>query len=109
VGKWFVFDKARGQIVSEEEKEGRPKKGLEDWEMLQPRDEKPLRIPYWLIVSVAGLFITAVLLTFPFFGEREGYERSWFDSGLLVGVGYGVVILIAIYFLLRRSKKSKDK
>ena len=88
--------------------EDRPNKGLEDWEMLQQREEKPLRVPFWLIGVIVALLVGSVLLSFPFFGVREGYERPWFESGLLVGVGYGVVILGVIYYFLRRKNKTED-
>jgi len=86
--------------------EDRPKRGLEDWEMLQNKEEPPLRIPYWSIILVVGLFIGAVLLSFPFMGVRSGFERPWFDWGLLVGVGYGVFALVVIYLFMRNRKKS---
>ena len=71
--------------------------------MLQQKEEKPLRVPFWLVGLVIALLAGSVLLSFPFFGVREGYERPWLESGLLVGVGYGVVILAFIYFFLRRK------
>ena len=49
----------------------RPKRGLEDWEMLQNKEEPPLRIPLWSIVLVVGLFIGAILLSFPFMGKKR--------------------------------------
>jgi len=91
------------------EKEHRPKKGLEDWEMLQQREEPPLKIPYWFVILVGGLILVAVFLSFPLMGERAGYERPWLDWGLLVGVGYGVVALIAIYFIMRKKKKESKE
>lgn len=88
--------------------EDRPKRGLEDWEMLQQREEPPLNIPYWLIAVVAALFIGAVLLSFPFLGVREGYERPWLDWGLAVGIGYGLVALLIIYLFMRKSARAKS-
>lgn len=87
----------------------RPKRGLEDWEMLQQREEKPLKIPYWVIILVIGLLIGSVLLSFPIAGVREGYERPWINSGLFVGLGYGAVSLIVIYFILRKRKKKSTE
>lgn len=90
--------------------EFRPRKGLEDWEMLQQREEPPLKVPYWFFILVGGLLVFSILLTFPFMGVREGYERPWLDWGLLVGAGYGVISLIAIYFFMKKRKtKSEDK
>lgn len=87
--------------------EDRPKRGLEDWEMLQQREEPPLKIPYWFIALVAALFIGGVVLSFPFLGVREGYERPWLDWGLAVGVGYGLIALLAIYLFMRKNAKAK--
>ena len=85
----------------------RPRRGLEDWEMLQQKEEPPLRVPYWFLALIAVLFIGAVLLSFPLLGVRSGFERPWMDGGILVGVGYGIISLIIIYFFLRKSKSSE--
>jgi len=87
--------------------EDRPKRGLEDWEMLQQKEEPPLKVPYWLIAIIGVLFIGAVLLSFPLLGVRSGFERPWMDGGIFVGVGYGIVSLVVIYFFLRKSKSSE--
>lgn len=85
----------------------RPNKGLEDWELLQNKEEPPLKIPYWLPIIIAGLFICAILLSFPLTGVRDGYERPWLDSGIAIGVAYGMGSLLVIYLFLRARKKSK--
>ncbi len=85
--------------------EHRPRKGLEDWEMLQVKEDPPLKIPYWLPIIIVGLLVVSTLLTLPLMGVRSGFERPWLDWGLLVGVGYGVVSLVIIYFFMRNKKK----
>ena len=89
--------------------EDRPRKGLEDWEMLQTREEPPLKVPYWFIALVSVLILGAVLLSFPLMGTRDGFERPWLDWGLAVGVGYGLISLAAIYFLLKNKKSSNEE
>jgi len=89
--------------------EDRPKKGLEDWEMLQTQEEPPLKVPYWFIALVSVLILGAVLLSFPLMGTRDGFERPWLDWGLAVGVGYGLISLTAIYFLLKNRKSSSEE
>ena len=98
-----------GKTDQKTNSEDRPKRGLEDWEMLQTREEPPLKVPYWLIMLIVGLLIGSILLTFPLMGVREGYERPWLDWGLLVGVGYGVVALLMIYLFMRGRKKSANE
>ena len=89
--------------------EDRPRKGLEDWEMLQTREEPPLKVPYWFIALVSALILGAVLLSFPLMGTRSGFERPWLDWGLAVGVGYGLISLVAIYFFLKNKKSSNEE
>jgi len=88
--------------------EHRPRRGLEDWEMLQTKEEAPLKVPYWFITLIIALLIGAVLLTLPLSGVRDGYERPWLDMGILVGIGYGIASLIVIYIFMRK-RKNKDK
>ena len=89
--------------------ENRPRRTLEDWEMLQSREEPPLKVPWWFIAMVIVMLTISVFLTLPLMGERKGFERPWFDWGLVIGVGYGVVFLVIIYFYMRGRKKARDK
>jgi len=100
--------KEKDKMTSKDENsmpEHRPRKGLEDWEMLQTKEEPPLKIPFWVPILIVGLLLIAVLLSFPLTGVRDGYERPWFDWGLLIGVGYAVISLAVIYFVLRNKKR----
>ena len=101
-------DQDKQKTVKDNSQEDRPRKGLEDWEMMQPREEAPLKIPYWVPILVLGLFGFAILMNLPFMGVREGYERPWFDSGIVVGIAYGLFGLLVIYFFMRKKPKSKD-
>ena len=89
----------------ENEAEDRPKKGMEDWEFAQQREEPPLKVPYWFPIAVGALILGAIILTLPWLGIRKGYERPWLDWGLLVGAGYGVAFLGLIYFFTKTRKK----
>lgn len=89
--------------------EQQPRRALENWEMLQSREEPPLKVPWWFVVIVIGMLLSSVILTLPIMGQRSGYERPWFDWGLLVGVGYGLVFLVMIYFFMRGRKGAVNR
>lgn len=94
-------DDAKNETKKEEH---RPRKGLEDWEMLQTTEEPPLKIPYWLPIIIGGLLVFAIISTLPLLGVREGFERPWLDSGLFIGAGYGITSLVVIYLFMRKKK-----
>jgi len=56
------------------------KRGLEDWEMVAAMETSDQPIPYWFFAIFVVLLIVAVGLTFPFWGNRPGYERAWFTG-----------------------------
>jgi flagellar biosynthesis/type III secretory pathway M-ring protein FliF/YscJ len=90
------------------------KRGLEDWEMVQTMNESKVSIPYWFIAIFIVLLIVAVGLTFPFWGNRPGYERPWFDWGIPAGVAWVVVMSFLIYYMVDlrhvlKEKKEKKK
>jgi len=89
------------------------KRGLEDWEMVQTMEESTVSIPYWFIAIFFVLLLVAIGLTFPFWGNRPGYERSWFDWGIPAGVAWVVVMSFIIYYIVDlrhvRKKKKEEK
>ena len=89
------------------------KRGLEDWEMVQTMNESTVSIPYWFIAIFFVLLLVAIGLTFPFWGNRPGFERDWFDWGIPMGVAWVVVMSFVIYYFvdLRHllAKKKQDK
>lgn len=89
------------------------KRGLEDWEMVERMDQtSDHRIPYWFFALFIVLLIVATGLTFPFWGVRPGFERSWFDWGIPAGIGWVVTMSIVIYYFVdyrHRHKTSADK
>lgn len=93
--------------------ERKDRRGLEDWEMLESMEQSEVGIPFWFIAIFVVLLIVAVGLTFPFWGNRPGYERPWFDWGIPAGVAWVVVMSAVIYYFVemvpsRRLKKEKE-
>ncbi len=89
------------------------RRGLEDWEMVEKMSEtSDHRIPYWFIALFFILLLVATGLTFPFWGVRPGFERPWFDWGIVAGVVWGVSMAGLIYYLVdyrhRRGRKSSS-
>lgn len=89
------------------------KRGLEDWEMVEKMSEtSDHKIPYWFFAVFILLLVVAVGLTFPFWGVRPGYERSWFDWGIVAGVAWVTIMAGVIYYIVdyrhqREEKKSR--
>lgn len=101
-------DDHRGYASDEER---RSKRGLENWEMVERMNEdSDHKIPYWFIAIFVVLLLVAVGLTFPFWGDRAGYEREWFDWGIVGGALWVTVMSGIIYYVvdLRHRKKPKD-
>jgi len=93
------------------DEERRDKRGLEDWEMVSSMEKSEAGIPFWFIAIFFVLLLVAVGLTFPFWGNRPGYERPWFDWGIPAGVAWVVVMSALIYYFvdLRHVLKKKKE
>ena len=95
--------------------ERKDRRGLEDWEMLDSMEQSTVGIPFWFVAIFVVLLIVAVGLTFPFWGNRPGYERPWFDWGIPAGVAWVVVMSAVIYYFVemvparRQKKEAADK
>lgn len=77
------------------------KRGLEDWEMVDKiTDESDHKIPYWFFGLFFVLLVVATGLTFPFWGVRPGFERSWFDWGIPAGITWVVTMSALIYYMV---------
>ncbi|MDH5300284.1 MAG: hypothetical protein OEW58_02850 [Gammaproteobacteria bacterium] len=93
----------------------RAKRGLEDWEMLEEMEESQTSIPYWFVALFFLLLLIAVGLTFPFWGNRPGFERDWFDWGIPAGAAWVIVMSFLIYYMvdlrhvIKRKKEEKLK
>lgn len=86
------------------------KRGLEDWELVEKIPESEHSIPYWFIAIFVAMFLVAIGLNFPFWGDRPGYEREWFNWGLPLALLYTGTAVVVIYWLvdyrhIRRAKK----
>lgn len=96
------------------EEERLKKRGLEDWEMVEKIPESQHHIPYWFVLMFVVLLLIAVGFSFPFWGNRPDFHRSWFDWGLPGAVVYVSVAAFAIYWMVdlrhvRQEKKQAAK
>ena len=47
------------------------------------------------------MLLLSVGLSFPYWGDRVGYERPWLDWGYAVALGYLSVASVFVYFMVR--------
>ncbi len=92
------------------EEERLKKRGLEDWELVEKIPESEHNIPYWFIAIFIAMFLVAIGLNFPFWGDRAGHERAWFNWGLPLALVYTGTAVAVIYWLvdyrhIHRAKK----
>lgn len=92
-----------------DDQERRDKRGLEDWEMVTSMDESKVSIPYWFIAIFLVLLLVAIGLTFPFWGNRPGYERPFFDWGIPLGAAWVIVMSFVIYYFVDLRHVLKEK
>jgi len=85
------------------------KRGLEDWEMVQTMEHSTTSIPYWFIAIFIVLLLVAIGLTFPFWGNRPGFERPYFDWGIPAGAAWVIVMSFVIYYFVDLRHILKDK
>jgi hypothetical protein len=76
------------------------KRGLEDWELVDKIPESQRGVPVWFLAVVAVVLLIAVGLSFPFWGDRPGYEREWWNWGFVAALVYFVVASVFIYFMV---------
>jgi len=94
----------------EDEAERVTKRGLEDWEMVEKMaDTSDHRIPYWFIALFFVLLLVATGLTFPFWGVRPGFERPWFDWGIVAGAAWVTSMGGLIYYMVDYRHQRADK
>ena len=97
------------------DQERRMKRGLEDWELVEKIPESQRTVPYWFVAVIVVVTLIAVGLSFPFWGDRPGYERAWFDWGFaaaLVWIAAGfafVYYMVNMYGSERAGKLDSDK
>lgn len=96
--KWGELPEDNFGYASDEER--RAKRGLEDWELIDaiPDSQKP--VPRWFIGIIVAVMLVAVGLSFPFWGDRPGYEREWIDWGFGAALLYVLVFGTFVYFMV---------
>ncbi len=82
-------------------KERLAKRGMEDWEMLESIPDSQRGIPKWFIGVVVMVLLVAIGLSFPFWGDRPGYERNWIDWGFGIAILYLAVASTFVWFMVR--------
>jgi hypothetical protein len=82
------------------EEERLAKRGLEDWELVDRIPESQRGVPIWFISVVVVVLLVAVGLSFPFWGDRPGYEREWVNWGFGAALLYLSVAGGFVYFMV---------
>lgn len=77
------------------------KRGMEDWELVEKIPESQKSIPYWFIGVVVVVLLVAVGLSFPFWGNRPGYEREWVNWGFIAALFYISAAGALVYFMVQ--------
>ena len=88
--QWGSLPEDNFGYASDEER--RRLRGLEDWEMVNSIPDSQARVPPWFFAVVAVVLLVAIGLSFPFWGDRPGYERSW------INWGFGAALLYILVF-----------
>ena len=77
------------------------KRGMEDWELVEKIPESQKGVPYWFVGVVLVVLLVAVGLSFPFWGNRPGYERDWIDWGFVAAIFYVAAASAFVYFMVQ--------
>jgi hypothetical protein len=97
--KWGENPNDHFGYASDEER--RAKRGMEDWELLESIPESQKGVPKWFIGVVIVVLLVAIGLSFPFWGDRPGYERDWVNWGFVVALIYIGVASVFVFFMVR--------
>lgn len=97
--RWGEAPQDNFGYASEEERLA--KRGLEDWELVDRIPESQRNIPPWFTAVIVVVLLVAVGLSFPFWGNRVGYERTWFDWGFVGAIVYVILGATFVYFMTR--------
>lgn len=98
-GNWGEQAEDHFGYASDEERMA--KRGLEDWELVEKIPESQKGIPYWFLGVIVTVLLVAVGLSFPFWGNRPGVEREWFDWGFVAALFYIAVAGVLVYFMVQ--------
>jgi len=108
-----VEDKQWGEIPQDNfgyasDEERREKRGLEDWELVEKIPQSQKGVPKWFLAVIAAVLLVAVGLSFPFWGDRPGYEREWINWGFGAALLYLLVFGAFVYFMVNKYSPSVD-
>jgi hypothetical protein len=96
--KWGELPEDNFGYASDEER--RAKRGLEDWELVEKIPESQQPVPRWFFGIIIAVVLVAVGLSFPFWGDRPGYEREWINWGFGAALLYLLVFGTFVYFMV---------
>lgn len=96
--KWGEIPDDNFGYASDEER--RAKRGLEDWELVDKIPESQQPVPRWFFGIIIAVLLVAVGLSFPFWGDRPGYEREWINWGFGAALLYIAVFGTFVYFMV---------
>lgn len=95
---WGVIPEDNFGYASDEER--RAKRGLEDWELVEKIPESQESVPRWFWGIIVIVLLIAIGLSFPFWGDRPGYEREWINWGFGAALLYLTVFGTFVYFMV---------
>jgi hypothetical protein len=96
--EWGKIPEDNFGYASDEER--RRKRGLEDWELVEKIPESQKRVPPWFFAVVFVVLLVAIGLSFPFWGDRPGYEREWINWGFGAAILYLLVFGAFVYYMV---------
>ena len=104
--KWGEIPDDNFGYASDEER--RNKRGLEDWELVEKIPLSQKGVPKWFLAVIAAVLLVAIGLSFPFWGDRPGYEREWIDWGFGAAILYLLVFGGFVYLMVNKYSPSVD-
>ncbi len=94
-------EKPKDHFGYADETERLAKRGMEDWEMVNSIPESQQPIPKWFFGVVIVVLLVAIGLSFPFWGDRAGYEREWVNWGFAIAIVYLLFAGTFVYFMVK--------
>jgi len=104
--QWGELPSDNFGYASDEER--RSKRGLEDWELVEKIPQSQKGVPKWFLAVIAAVLLVAIGLSFPFWGDRPGYERAWIDWGFGAAILYLLVFGGFVYLMVNKYSPSVD-
>lgn len=109
--KWGEKPEDNFGYASDEERKAR--RGLEDWEMVEHMPDSQREVPKWFWAVVVIVLLVAIGLSFPFWGDRPGYEREWinwgFGAAILYIAVFGTFVYVMVNFYSSKSSKESEE